>query len=155
MSTPADRRTKIQQRADEHVQPSTSNTDLGSAEAIVDSATALNAMQDAPGLSITVKVSDRPILVEALLQMKHSNAGGIIVAEIFQVTGVNKAIFQGYWQASANNALGMLKLEKRLPLAPGTYTFKVRFCTFAFGTAGTSHLNGGPDNPNSLRAMEI
>lgn len=130
------------------------NAELGYAERTTDFTTASLTMADVTGLSVTVTVGTRPIVVEFFCsQVKHAVAGGLVAFQI--VDEAAAIIMSGFHSSSAAGESDPVLLKRRLAPTAGTHTYKVQACTSGFGTAGTSTITGGTTNPSSIQVVQV
>lgn len=128
------------------------NTELGYAERTTDFTTTSTVMADVTGLSKTVTITDRPVMVIFEDDVKHSAANGITVVQLMQ--GATQ-IAVGQRTSPTASAIGHLRVVRRQALPPGDYTFKVQASISQFGTAGTSTLLGNATTPSFLQIVEV
>lgn len=110
---------------------------------------------DVGGLSVTVTVGSRPIMLKFHTgQMKHSSATGLVAVDILDEA--NAQVHSGFHSSTAAGESDPFTLERRLSYAQGTIkTFRVRAATSQFGGAGTSTITAGATNPAFLQVVEV
>lgn len=137
-----------------HAPPVVRKAELGLAEStLATQTTSSTTPVDATGLSVTVVVTDRPIVIEAACSCRHAAVGGIVVLQLVQ--GASTVVQVAQATSAVANALNQIPIKRRLSLAPGSYTFKLQFGTSAFGTAGVSTIAAGATSPNWLHVYEV
>lgn len=122
--------------------------ELGYAQITSDFTTAAGPV-DAAGLSITVTVGARPIMLEFYSQgLSNSAAGGYGSATLVEGSTV---LQRGGFGGAANVTFpGTVRV--RLAPSPGSHTYKVQLAAVI---AGTAKLQATADGPAFIRAFEV
>lgn len=104
------------------------------------------------GLTVTVDVGDRPILVHAYLPVvTNSIANGVVGVGVFE-SSTTQLVNSGF-QAPTANAFGPVPLIARLNPAAGEYTYNVMIWAGASG--GTAAVSSTSTIPSFLQVREV
>jgi len=135
--------------------PAAAPAELGYAAITSDLTTTSTSMVDATGLSVTVTVGSRPIIVEAYLSEARTDKNGArAICEIYDNTAaarVQLGIATGVTNAGVGQTLCM---KVRLTPASGSRTYKVRWSVDA-GVSATGTIRAASTNPSWIRVYEI
>lgn len=99
---------------------------------------------DVTGVTVTVTVRDRPIIVEAgdgWTKNSTAGTGGNMIFEIIR-TDTSAVVAQAVMASGASNSPLAWTVRRRLSLAAGTYTFKLQV-RVAGGTVNVNNLSSG------------
>lgn len=128
-----------------------SGRELGYASITSDFTGTATSLTDIPGLSVTVTVAARPIIVKFQADFASSNAGflgGVYLAE----DGTDIGVLAGA------GALAPTHGERRRAPAAGSHTYKLRYNQGSAGTftikAGAGN-SGGVNGPAFIQVIEI
>lgn len=112
--------------------------------------TTTNSFEDLTGLSVTVTVGARPIVIWAFFAaVSHSAAGGNITAKIFEgATGLQASSFT----STSANYQGPIAAQVRLAPSAGSHTYKL---AWASNVAGTHTLTASSSQKTSIQVVEV
>jgi len=130
--------------------PGPRNVELGYAE-ITASVTQTGAgNQDVAGLSVTVEVGARPIMVRFETgAISNTSASGLTVVKIME--GATTLTLVNFGLLTAN---GNMSLSRSVRLAPaaGAHTYKINLGQFV---TGNSSITAAADNPAYIQVIEV
>jgi hypothetical protein len=130
-----------------------SPSELGSAEITSDATRAATSYADVAGLSVTVTVGTRPIVIEFdCPNAYNSNANGGVGVAILE-DGVVIATASTLIN-SANAAVPLARSVRRAPSA-GSHTYKIQLKTGFSGTATLKADSGTSLGPTSLHVLQV
>lgn len=117
--------------------------------------TASTAFVDVTGMTLTVTVGSRPIIVEAGGPFIRANAVGVIPsAKLLQSPSTGIQELQSY--ANLVNSSMPWHMRARLTLAAGSYTFKLQAgCALGNGTTNQCILHNAAGQPLWLQVIEV
>jgi hypothetical protein len=127
--------------------------ELGYAQITADVTTTSTSLVDATGLSVTVTVGGRPIIVEFWTgEGRTTNTTDKrILCELYDATGSTQLSF-GLITCPVTDSGDTLHVKARLTPAAGSRTYKVRFETIA---AGTATIRASSASPAFIRVYEV
>lgn len=112
--------------------------------------TVVNSYEDVPLLSVTVTVTDRPILIEFFTpSVSHSAANGNALVKF--VEGATQLSFAQMGGLAAANGVPIY-MGRRIAASAGSHTYKVQWGS---NNAGTHTLNADPLYPAYLLVREV
>lgn len=132
-------------------QPVGGGAELGYSEIAANAVLALtaNTPADVPGLTTTITVRSRPILVEAWASaVTHSVAASYVQLRILEGSTI-KAIGTHFLQTAAQGVPGSVRV--RLAPSAGQHTYKIALFS---GTAGNATLVAAATTPAFISAVE-
>lgn len=126
--------------------------ELGYAERVTDATTTnTGAYDDVTGMSITVNVGIRPIMVRAFARdIRHSAVNGNVY---FRIAEGATAIVASVYCSSTVNASQSAYVERRLTPSPGLHTYKLTTALIGAGT-GTI-IADATDGPMFIQVVEV
>lgn len=128
-----------------------SGRELGYAENLTTFALTATSYTDITGVAVTFTVVSRPVvLIAGCGQIQNTTAGAqSILLAITDSSDVAQVVGTSYH--SAQNLQGNITIRRRLSLAPGNYTYKLRG---RLGVAGSANLLGTA-SPIYIQAQEV
>jgi hypothetical protein len=135
----------------------TSGRELGYAEITANATTTSTTAVDVAGLSTTVTVADRPIIVEfgctALGNVTDSSGVNVFIVDTSGPTNVAIG-FRGSPTVSAGDALQStsVMIRRRLDPAAGSKTYKLQLAAV---TAGTAVITASAESPAWIQVTEV
>lgn len=135
--------------------PAAAPAELGYAAITSDLTTTSTSMVDATGLSVTVTVGSRPIIVEAYLSEARTDKNGArAICEIYDSTGAAR-VQLGIAVGITTGGIGQtLCMKVRLTPASGSRTYKVRW-SVETALSATGTIRAASTNPSWIRVYEI
>lgn len=126
--------------------------ELGYAQIISNISTSSTAYVDT-GLSVTVTVGTRPLIVEAwCLGMWHSSANFLHRLRLYDATAGVEIAYGDSRSIATSNSSSPRYVKARVTPPPGTRTYKVQYATV---DAGTASMGATSTSPAFLRVTEV